>query len=77
MDNLTESLAERIFASLIERALGTNVNLIYTLGGIFSAVTVLLMSFTALVEIGYWPVDMISDDSAVFWKASEVIISRR
>ncbi|MBF0331380.1 MAG: glycosyltransferase family 2 protein [Candidatus Omnitrophica bacterium] len=27
------------------------------------------MSFSALVEIGYWPVDMISDDSAVFWKA--------
>lgn len=27
------------------------------------------MSFEALVEIGYWPVDMISDDSAIFWKA--------
>ncbi len=27
------------------------------------------MSFAALVEIGYWPVDMISDDSAIFWKA--------
>lgn len=27
------------------------------------------MSFKALVDIGYWPVDMISDDSAVFWKA--------
>ncbi len=27
------------------------------------------MSFQALVEIGYWPVDMISDDSAIFWKA--------
>lgn len=27
------------------------------------------MSFKALTEIGYWPVDMISDDSAVFWKA--------
>ncbi len=27
------------------------------------------MSFRALVEIGYWPVDMISDDSAIFWKA--------
>lgn len=27
------------------------------------------MSFNALVEIGYWPVDMISDDSAIFWKA--------
>lgn len=27
------------------------------------------MSFKALVEIGYWPLDMISDDSAIFWKA--------
>lgn len=27
------------------------------------------MSFKALVEIGYWPTDMISDDSAIFWKA--------
>ena len=27
------------------------------------------MSFEALVDIGYWPVDMISDDSAIFWKA--------
>lgn len=27
------------------------------------------MSFQALEEIGYWPVDMISDDSAIFWKA--------
>ena len=27
------------------------------------------MSFKALVETGYWPVDMISDDSAIFWKA--------
>lgn len=27
------------------------------------------MSFKALVDIGYWPCDMISDDSAVFWKA--------
>lgn len=27
------------------------------------------MSFQALVEIGYWPVDIISDDSAIFWKA--------
>lgn len=27
------------------------------------------MSFKALVDIGYWPVDIISDDSAVFWKA--------
>lgn len=27
------------------------------------------MSFKALVEIGYWPVNMISDDSAIFWKA--------
>jgi hypothetical protein len=27
------------------------------------------MSFQALVDIGYWPVDMISDDSAIYWKA--------
>jgi hypothetical protein len=27
------------------------------------------MSFKALVDIGYWPVDIISDDSAIFWKA--------
>lgn len=27
------------------------------------------MSFQALAEIGYWPVDLISDDSAIFWKA--------
>jgi len=27
------------------------------------------MSLKALVEIGYWPVDMVSDDSAIFWKA--------
>ncbi len=27
------------------------------------------MSFKALVEVGYWPVDLISDDSAIFWKA--------
>ena len=27
------------------------------------------MSFEALVSTGYWPVDMISDDSAIFWKA--------
>jgi hypothetical protein len=27
------------------------------------------MSFQALVEVGYWPVDMVSDDSAIFWKA--------
>ncbi len=27
------------------------------------------MSFKALVEIGYWPVDMVSDDSAIYWKA--------
>lgn len=26
------------------------------------------MSFKALVEVDYWPVDMISDDSAIFWK---------
>ncbi|MBU9889004.1 MAG: glycosyltransferase family 2 protein [Candidatus Omnitrophica bacterium] len=27
------------------------------------------MSFKALVEVGYWPVDMISDDSGIFWKS--------
>lgn len=27
------------------------------------------MSFKALHEMGYWPVDLISDDSAIFWKA--------
>lgn len=27
------------------------------------------MSFRALVEVNYWPVDMISDDSAIFWRA--------
>lgn len=27
------------------------------------------MSFQALIDVGYWPVDMISDDSAIFWKA--------
>ncbi len=27
------------------------------------------MSFKALDEIGYWPVDMISDDSSIYWKA--------
>ena len=27
------------------------------------------MSFRALVDVGFWPVDMISDDSAIFWKA--------
>jgi len=27
------------------------------------------MSFKALVDVGYWPCDMISDDSAIFWKA--------
>ncbi len=27
------------------------------------------MSFKALVEVDYWPVDMISDDSAIFWRA--------
>ncbi|MEI8012517.1 MAG: glycosyltransferase family 2 protein [Candidatus Omnitrophota bacterium] len=27
------------------------------------------MSFKALVEVGFWPVDMISDDSAIFWKS--------
>ncbi len=27
------------------------------------------MSFATLRDVGYWPVDMISDDSAIFWKA--------
>jgi len=27
------------------------------------------MSFKALVDVGYWPPDMISDDSGIFWKA--------
>ncbi|OQB08804.1 MAG: hypothetical protein BWY16_01139 [Candidatus Omnitrophica bacterium ADurb.Bin205] len=27
------------------------------------------MSFKTLVRIGYWPVDMISDDSVIYWKA--------
>ncbi|HOW87439.1 MAG TPA: glycosyltransferase family 2 protein [Candidatus Omnitrophota bacterium] len=27
------------------------------------------MSFKALVEVGYWPADMISDDSGIFWKS--------
>lgn len=27
------------------------------------------MSFKALVDVGYWPVDMISDDSAIYWKS--------
>ena len=27
------------------------------------------MSLKALIDVGYWPVDMISDDSAIFWKA--------
>ncbi|RJP29103.1 MAG: glycosyltransferase family 2 protein [Candidatus Omnitrophota bacterium] len=27
------------------------------------------MSFKALVDVGFWPVDMVSDDSAIFWKA--------
>jgi hypothetical protein len=26
------------------------------------------MSFKTLVNVGYWPVDMISDDSAIYWK---------
>lgn len=26
------------------------------------------MSFKTLIEVGYWPVDMISDDSVIFWK---------
>lgn len=27
------------------------------------------MSFQALVDVGYWPVDIVSDDSAIYWKA--------
>ncbi|MDP8261382.1 MAG: glycosyltransferase family 2 protein [Candidatus Kappaea frigidicola] len=27
------------------------------------------MSFKALVDVGFWPVEIISDDSAIFWKA--------
>ena len=27
------------------------------------------MSFKALVDVNYWPVDMISDDSAIYWKS--------
>ena len=27
------------------------------------------MSFKALVDVGFWPVDMISEDSGIFWKA--------
>jgi hypothetical protein len=27
------------------------------------------MSFKTLIEINYWPTDMISDDSVVYWKA--------
>lgn len=27
------------------------------------------MSFKALVDVDYWPLDMISDDSAIFWKS--------
>jgi hypothetical protein len=27
------------------------------------------MSFKALVEVDYWPADMISDDSAIYWKS--------
>lgn len=26
------------------------------------------MSFQTLIQVGYWPVDMISDDSVIFWK---------
>ena len=26
------------------------------------------MSFKTLVDVGYWPVDMISDDSVIYWK---------
>jgi uncharacterized membrane protein len=27
------------------------------------------MSFKTLVDVGYWPVDMVSDDSVIYWKA--------
>ncbi len=27
------------------------------------------MSFKTLVDIGYWPTDMVSDDSVIYWKA--------
>ncbi|MCX5703718.1 MAG: hypothetical protein NT066_04420, partial [Candidatus Omnitrophica bacterium] len=27
------------------------------------------MSFKTLVDIGYWPLDMVSDDSVIYWKA--------
>ncbi len=27
------------------------------------------MSFKALVDVNFWPIDMVSDDSAIFWKA--------
>jgi cellulose synthase/poly-beta-1,6-N-acetylglucosamine synthase-like glycosyltransferase len=27
------------------------------------------MSFKTLVDVGYWPVDMISDDSAIYWRS--------
>jgi len=27
------------------------------------------MSFKTLVDINYWPVDMVSDDSVIYWKA--------
>lgn len=27
------------------------------------------MSFKALIDVDYWPVDMISDDSAIYWKS--------
>ncbi len=27
------------------------------------------MSFKTLVDIGFWPVDMVSDDSVIYWKA--------
>ena len=27
------------------------------------------MSFQTLVEVGYWPLDMVSDDSLIYWKA--------
>jgi cellulose synthase/poly-beta-1,6-N-acetylglucosamine synthase-like glycosyltransferase len=49
-------------SSFFQLAEATNPNTLVT----FSSHS---MSFRALVDVGYWPVDMISDDSAIFWKA--------
>jgi len=51
-----------IGTSFFELVEATNPNTLVT----FSSHS---MSFKALVDVGYWPVDMISDDSAIFWKA--------